>query len=265
MKKVFFKITGVNLLLCFLSFQTQAQDKSQIRFSVSPILYDNLTLSHEGEKLLNASPTLSAETYLSYHQPIYKDYAINLGVGITLPAFNTNYNFEAPDNSIFQTGEYSNGYKKLLGNDYWYESTMYIFPISLNKIFSSRNSDIIYSLDIGIKLNKCNTNWGLKSRDYYYISEQDPYVTLLNLNLETGEKENILSYFIKVGLIKGNKIGDSFHVNLVANYSPKLIASGSYEFFNLGYESSGSIEQNINYIGIEFSYGLSLNNKKHSK
>lgn len=250
------------VVLCFLSFQLKGQDKSQIKFSISPVLYDNLSLTYEGKSHLKSSPTFSGETNLSYRHPIGKGFGINAGVGIALPSFNTNYNFDAPDNSIFQTGVYSDDYKELLGNDYWYESTMYIFPISLNKMFSARNTDIIYSFDIGVKLNKLITHWELESRDYYYISEQDPYVTLFSFDIETEEKQNTLSYFLKIGLIKMNKIGDSFHVNLVANYSPSTVVSGTYEFFNLGYESRGTMEQNINYIGLELSYGLSLFQKK---
>ena len=79
------------------------------------------------------------------------------------------------------------------------------------------------------------------------------------------EDTKMLSYFVKAGLMKMNKKGNSFHVNLVANYSPSTITRGTYAFYNLVYESRGAMEQNINYIGIEFSYGFTLlKNKKRN-
>ena len=262
MKKVFFKITGVNLLLCFLSFQIQAQDKSQIRFSVSPILYDNLTLSHEGKKLLNTSKTLNGQGLISYYQPIGSEYGINAGLGLRLTSYNINYDFETPENSVFNNG-IATGNLEINHNAY--SNALYMVPVSFQKTFKSKSS-MRYSLELGATANFVYRKELLENTRVRYQNLEDGSDQLFGMTLDNlPETTKMLSYFIKVGLIKGNKIGDSFHVNLVANYSPKLISSGSYEFFNLGYESSGSIEQNINYIGIEFSYGLSLNNKKHSK
>ena len=259
MKKVFFKITGVNLLLCFLSFQTQAQDKSQIRFSVSPILYDNLTLSHKGEKLLNSSKTLNGQGLISYYQPIGSEYGINAGLGLRLTSYNINYDFEIPDNSVFNNGIRTGN---LEINHNAYSNALYMVPVSFQKTFKSKSS-MRYSLELGVTANFVSQKELLESMSVWCENVEDGSDQLFGMTLDNlPETTKMLSYFIKVGLIKGNKIGDSFHINLVANMSATDIMKGHYEFRHLGYESYGNTSQKLSYIGLELCYGLSLFQKK---
>ncbi|HOG19667.1 MAG TPA: hypothetical protein PKW37_04420 [Salinivirgaceae bacterium] len=234
----------------------------QIRFSLSPIVYDNLKIKHQGKKHLKSSPTISGEALISYYNHIYKGYGINIGVGLNVAPYNLNYNFKAPENSIFLTG--NNKYEYLDLRDYDYPSVMYVFPISVNKVLPIKNS--IFSIDIGAKYQT------LMSKDFttiigssYCIDDNNTCVDLFNFQIDDAGKRHIVSYFLKLGIIKCTKKHNSFHFNVVANYSPTKIGKGWYEFYNLGYDSYGTVEQNINYIGFEFVYGLSFSKREFSK
>ncbi len=227
----------------------------QLRFSFSPLLYDNLKINNQGKKLLKSRPTFSGEATISYYQHIKNGYGINIGAGLGLASFNVNYDFKAPENSIFRTGIYKDYYEYLDLNLYEYFSMTYVFPIYLSKMFEFKGN--LFSIGIGIKyyllLDKTFEITGSSS---YRIDKNNTVVRLFNSYLEDTGRKHLFSYFIKLGLIKMTKRQNTFHINLVANYSPYKLAKGWYRFENLPYESYGTIEQNINYIGLELTYGL---------
>lgn len=265
MRELVSKHTAV-ILLCVCSLTGIAQNNKiaenliysrQLRFSFSPLLYDNLKINNQGEKLLKSRPTFSGEAAISYYQHIKNGYGINVGLGLGLASFNVNYYFKAPENSIFRTGIYKEDYEYLDLNHYEYFSMTYVFPIYLSKMFELKGN--LFSIGIGIKyyylLDKTFEITGSSS---YYVDEDNTDVKLFEFYLEDTGRQHLFSYYLKLGLIKMTKRQNTFHINFVANYSPYKLGKGWYRFENLPYESYGTIEQNINYIGLELTYGLTL-------
>ncbi len=266
MKQLLLKHAAVIILLCVCSLTGIAQNNKvaenliysrQLRFSFSPLLYDNLKINNQGEELLKSRPTFSGEATISYYQHLKNGYGINIGAGLGLASFNVNYYFKAPENSIFRTGIFKDDYEFLDANFYEYFSMTYVFPIYLSKMFEYKGK--LISIGVGIKYySLLDKTFEMSGGHTFYIDEDNTRVRLFKFYLEDTGRKHLFSYFIKLGIIKMTKKQNTFHINLVANYSPYKLGNGWYRFENLPYESYGTIEQNINYIGFEFTYGLTL-------
>ena len=254
------KTKFITLLLFFIVLKTnaQAQDKSAIKFSITPAFYDNLDINHKAIPHLKSSSTFCGEFEVRYYQPIKKGYGLNIGVGLGLVPYNINFDFEMPETYTFYPEEYPNARIDLITTEYL--NALYLFPISIQKSIS-KSPNLKYTIEFGTKLNKTVFNeWEIIITNLD-INENNQYEDVF-INSQESITNNFFSYFIKVGLIKGNKIGDSFHINLVANMSATDIMKGHYEFRHLGYESYGNTSQKLSYIGLELCYGLSLFQKK---
>lgn len=270
MKKQVILLTAAILLL-FVNLK--AQDKTfnddfifekQFRFSLSSVLYDNLKLNNQGVEHLKSLPTFSGELSLSYYRHINNGYGINIGAGLGLASFNLNYYFKSPENSIFRTGIYGDYYKYMDLKHYEYFSIMYVFPVYFSKIFSYNK--FIFSIGMGAKYHLLLAKtFSISGGYHYYIDENNNDVQSFGFYLEEVNNKHLVSYFLKLGIIKMTKKAHSCHFNLVTNYSPQKIGKGWYKFYNLGYESSGTVEQNINYVGFEFIYGLTLSKRFRNK
>ena len=187
-----------------------------------------------------------------------------MGAGFGIAPFNWSYYFKAPENSIFRTGIYKDSYEYLDLNGYDYYSMTYVFPIYLSKMVEFKEK--LVSIGIGIKYySLLDKTFEGRVNSYYYIDENNTDVQDFEFYLEDTGRKHLFSYFVKLGLIKLTKKHNSFHFNLVANYSPYKLGKGWYKFHNLTYESYGTVEQNINYIGLEFTYGFTLSKRLKDK
>lgn len=254
-------LTATVMLLSVNFCVVQAQDRVQkftiqheIRFALYPFLYDNLTFTNYGKKHLASKPTISGEATLSYYKHIYKGYGVCLGAGVGVLPYNLNYNFKAPENSVF----HDYGELTLNSNDYY--SRTYVLPMALSKTFWLKNT--LFSVDIGAKLHfLLDKKFGLEWDAIYEIDENNPDTHLFHLRIDDTGKNALMSYFVKLGIIKMTKRKNAWHFNVVANYSPDKVAIGWYTFYHLGYDSYGKVEQNLNYIGVEVAYGLNMSKK----
>lgn len=269
-----FKSTAVTFLLCAFGLSGMAQDispedditsRSQLKFSVAGLIYDNLKLNHEGRKHLKSFPTLSGEFTISYYRHIVDDFGIILGAGVGVAPSNVYYNFKTPENSIFRNNDF---YKHVDMFNNEYDGLLLLCPISVHKNFPFRGKS--YSVEIGTKLNLQNIDpyylpYRWEYSHTYIIGEDDEEVRLLDSFMETNGGILAMSYFIKIGLHRiMRKKQHTLEYRLVANWSPKKIRTGEFEFQNLGYVSRGTIHQNINFIGFEVSYGMTLSRRVKS-
>jgi len=273
MKQLLLK-KGVTILLLLLIKNlsySQEVDKSnlifknQFRFTLSPVLYDNLTVNHFGEKLLKSKPLPSGEVTVLYHKYLKNNLGINIGAGLGLTPFYINYYFKAPDNSIFQTGLYKEDYE-YLGNIRYYEYVqfMWTFPLSVQKLIKKKENKY-NNFEIGIKLNRVVAYPYEIGVEEIYVIDDTTEVGLFKFKLVDTHKKNIISYFFKAGIVRVNKKQNTFHINAVLHFSFTKIGIGSYEFYNLPFKSWGQVNQNINYIGFEFIYGLTLSKRLKTK
>lgn len=267
----FFKRAAVLLLLFYTGNilaqgnigQTKFIFKNQLRVSITGALYDNLELNNVGQQLLKSKTCVSGEAIVSFYQHIIHGFGLNFGFGLSIAPFNYNFNFESPPGSIFQTGPYKEDYKYLSGSQTTYIQDLYIFPISVQKIIPiKKTKNLYYNLELGIKMNiKTAFPYEISSNNIYVIDDSTE-VNLLDFYLYDTGKRNFISYFLKIGILKVTKKDNSLNYNLVFHYSPQNIGSGWYRFYELNFDSYGTVNQNINYIGIEFKYGLTLSKRK---
>jgi hypothetical protein len=266
MNKSIFKIGVIILLSLFLRNVAFAQKKksdlmpnSQIRISLSTVCYDGLYFSHHGKKLLKSLPSPSYESTISFNKYIANNFSLNLGIGIGALSFNIYYHFEAPVNSVFYNPNISRKQNVLELNDNSRFNT-WVLPFSIQKLINNQNH--YYNLEIGIKYNKLLDTFfnGFFITSSYQETDSTGF-GLFRLLTET-QTNSFISYFFKLGLIQFTKKQHSYCFNLVINYSPVIFAEGWYKFYNLPFESYGEIKQRVNYIGVEFLYGLTLSRRK---
>ena len=245
------------IIILFFTITTNAQKKKEIianngfHIALTAQYYNKLQLHNTGADLLQSRHTLSGEFTVSYHKELVNNYGINIGAGLGLAPFNQNYHFKIPTNSIFYTGNYEQGgdYFDLI--DYSYANFIWVFPISIDKSFILKKKQ--FNITLGGKLNLINAYPGIISLESSSIIDTNNLdVTLYKSNLFTTTKHNTLfTYFFKIGYLHKMK-KRNLGINLIYNYSKQNIMEGTYHFYNLPYESYGTIENNINYIGIEF-------------
>lgn len=227
--------------------------KSQIKFSGVAMLYDNIKIFHWKNEILKSKPCYSGEITINYQRLVKNNFFLNFGIGIGLAPYNLNFYISDIENEFIN-------HNFLDFNDYDYFSGLHIFPISLQKIIKNKKKENkFYNIEFGVKDNRVVA--------YPYLNTTGLSSTLKNVNRSSSffrrgfwndNIRNIPSIFIKTGLIKLTKKQNTLNLNLVANYSPYYIGLGWYEFYFIDTPSYGSLYQNINYIGFEFSYGIGL-------
>lgn len=256
------------LLSFFESIQAQSDSiknnliyKSQIKFSLTACVYDNLQYDCFDVKILKSRPLPSGEISISYYNYIKNGFGLNIGLGFGLAPFNYNYKFNPPQNSIFQSGPYKDDYKTI-SND-WYEfiQEFYTLPFSVNKTICTKRQNKLRFIEAGLKLNyKVAFPYTTKSGHVFQIDDTTE-ARLFQFTLRNTSHRTIVSYFFKYGWQKILKKQNTFQYGFVLHYSPSKIGAGSYEFSNLPYYSYGNVFQNINYIGFEVVYGLTTSRR----
>ena len=226
--------------------------EKQLRFSLSPIVYNKLQLQHEGEVLLGSRNTISWEAGIHYYQSIGNTMGVNMGFGWGMVPSNLNFHFYADVPYLTNDSPHEL-------NHYEYFIHSLVFPISFQKIFI-KSEKLFYSVELGARLNRIH-RFEIGLGVGYNISDSIVSLRLFDSLLENFGPmypRKFLSYNMKIGLIKPTRKLNAFHCNLVANYSPRKIGGGWYKFSNLPYESYGTMELGINYVGIEVAYGLTF-------
>ncbi|MEQ8417119.1 MAG: hypothetical protein RIB71_21735 [Imperialibacter sp.] len=251
--------------LCFCSISLKAQtnptDKPlrfnrQWRFSAAAVAFNKLKLSHQGTEHLLSLPTLSGELTVSYLHHIKNDFSLVLGAGLGVAPYNIKFRFDAPEGSPFHFDNGKPFELQLFHNEY--DGLYFQIPVSLHKVFSTSGKHN-YSLELGTKLNFQNIDPAALPYQWDYSSEYEidgNNVPLFTSSQTTNKGIAAMSYFAKLGIIRSTVNQHTLEYRLIFNWSPSAIRKGSYEFQNLPYTSRGTTEQHINFIGFEFTYGL---------
>jgi hypothetical protein len=260
------KPTVIILLLAYPFIDLKAQEQlsgneyyidSQIKFSLSALLQDNLELTHESKSILKSRMCPSSEVTISYHKNIYDALGVNIGMGLGLATYNFHYRYNSPDNQPY-IGQI---YEDFLSHNE-YVQDLYVFPISLDYIHLIKGKPNLYFYsEIGLKINRKVAYPYEITTEVWYDLNDSTEIVLFDFLLHNTEKRSYLSYFFKYGVAKNTKKLNTLKCNFVLHFSPAKIGKGSYNFYYLPVESFGTVKQNLNYVGFEFTYGLTLKKK----
>lgn len=236
---------------------------NQLRISVTPSLCSRLNVTNEGgATIFQSSPALGAEATISYYQRIVKEFGVSLGVGINSTAHSYNFSF-VPVVPFPTIPEYKHEIKEKR-----YEPVgMITVPLALSMIIPIKSSSWNIDIQAGAKFNYLfdagaekliydywwkdagnpfpPTDAAAKEKSFYWVEEQK-------------DKQVLFSYFLKAGATYTTKRNNGYFVNIVANYSPQIASEGSYLLRAIGGDSYGSFKKNINYLGLEVGYALTL-------
>lgn len=252
------------LLTSVLVINVSAQEKAyipfnQVRFSIMPALYDNLKATNTSgiDNVFGSKPCIGGELNVSYYQNIIKGFGMNIGLGLNLSPYNITLDYKSY--------KIEDGYNyEVTQSDYNPQPLMTI-PLSFNMYIPGKHKDWLANIELGAKFNYKFPNNSGSTEFSAGLSDQpsmnDEENALGILKYETSRRV-LFSYFFKVGFVKVMPNKNTWHLNLVLNYSPQKVGNGSYLLRTIDGNSEGIFEQNINYIGIEAAYSITLCKKK---
>jgi hypothetical protein len=258
---LFFPILFLSTLLQAQGYDTHKYGPcSQLRFSAMPALYNKLTYVNIGPELFGSSVGVGGEFVISYGQAIWKGFGINVGLGFGVVPHNF-YMHRFPDslNTLPDDG-FPISLNSSSRMDY-----IFTFPILVEKKFRISQEDKVFlNLEAGIKWNfQLNGNYTATGR--FGATTEDGIPIDFRYRLINENQAEFISYVFKVGLLKMNRVENSFSWNLVVQHSPSPMFTGIYQFNELGFESFGTMEHHNSYIGMELIYGLSLGRKSNDR
>lgn len=266
------RVICIFAVICVLStVSAVAQEKAyipfnQIRFSATAAMYDNLKVVDNSGigGAFQSKPCFGGDITVSYYQNIIKWFGMSLGVGISSAPYNTTFNFIPNTEGLPENSMYANG----INHSDYNPQGMLIIPLSVSMLIPTKNNSWLCNVELGAK---CNIALSESDGMTYYGDVNNNSESINNdiikeqslAWIQYSTKQNVMfSYFFKVGFSKLMKRNNSWNLNIVANYSPQKLGIGSYGLKSINGNINGSFEQNINFIGIEVGYGLTLSKKK---
>lgn len=253
------------MLLCLISNNSFAQAnslaeshedlKSQIQFSVTPILYQNLKVRvNKGNPYLKSKPTISGNFLVSYNQHLKKGFYINIGAGLGLIPYNVNYDVESLPSSFLKN---EIDVVSFQGNMYSYSQWVYNLPISVQKSFYRKNR--LFNIGVGVDYKFINDYAFTNGHGIQFNQDvTSPYhsVDLFYMDIPYSGFDDVVSVFLQAGCKFRLKKNNTVDFHLVMDFIPKPISEGQYYFYQLIDENEGTVQQRISNIGIRITYGL---------
>jgi len=254
---IFFFLFFLHILMLGYSQDFFKIPNTQIRFWAKPVLMNNLKFDHYRTQILKSKPTISFEAGIGVKQRIWDNLSIIVDAGYNIIpyqfqfVFNANIEHIEGDLHEHKTTEFYQG--------------LYVIPVSL-QFETLKNKKLNYFAELGAKINIINW-FPFRGRDgmSYYLGDLIPPdnngnqdLNVFEMIMENETQRVFISYFAKIGLLFKTKKTHTFNLSLVANYCPKPVYTGDYKFENVPFESYGDVSLGLNYIGLEFVYGLSV-------
>ena len=259
------------LPMLFLLCQLEAQKSvylnpsylSQIHFSVTPGLYNRMDIYTIGAPILTSKTGIGGEASITFSQQIAMGFGVNIGVGLGMIPYNFSYNFNTPPGAPLNPRPDHGDTQNLSSLPNNNSEGVFTFPITVNKLFRLHpEKNLFLNLEAGIKYNSKTSSPFAASGSHSISIDGGMQFEYFNYRLESAGSNSFLAYTFKAGLLRFNKRFNSFHMNIVYQFAPPTILTGTYHFDNIGVQSEGTMEIKQSFFGIEFAYGLTLGNKR---
>jgi len=239
---------------------TKWLDNNQIKFSLVTAVVENIDIANYSLncQLLNSYPMPGIEASTSYYLHLNKGWGLNFGIGGGIAFYNLHYEITLPDDAYSPYADSTSTATTKFNKSDITQKYLTI-PISIQKSFRFSNSkNIFHILEAGARVNFLFKNH-TKIVETYPISATEN-ATLFTADLRNPNKIKGSVYF-KYGIQEILKNQNTFQCNIVLHYSPAEPTFGSYQFTQID-NSYTTSSQKINYIGLEFIYGLTLSKNK---
>lgn len=230
---------------------------SQVRFSVMPAVFGPMRFTHVGEPVLTSKPSIGGEISVGYSKQFNHGFGINVGLGYAQIPYNFSFSFAVPPGSPLNSSPVP-GRSDVVSSFFDRRvEEVYTIPITVNKLISiHQDGMLLLNLETGIELNSMNS---FSASGSYGLTNGNGSFEFLNY--ETFPNTSFLAFTFKVGLFRFNKRFNSFHLNVVYQFSPTPAIRGEYEFTETGFQSEGTMELQEKYLGLEFAYGITIGKK----
>jgi len=239
----------------------EGMPNSQIKILIAPTLFQGAKLSHQKQEILQSNLSPSYDFGIEYYHHIKNNIGVN--IGLHWGQIPEHYKFEVIVPEFYNLYE-----RKMYTNSRDFISQFIYIPLSIDKKIQLQKKETFMSLSGGISINYIHpfistytATYSLDSTNSF-LNGKEFFKSIISNEYQKW----FLSYFVKVGISRQfKKSASTFEVNLKINYTPRLIGKGTYEFSNINEESYGNVGLRLNYIGIEFVYGLTLSKKPKYK
>jgi hypothetical protein len=232
--------------------------KKFFTLQITPYFASKVNYEYLGAALMQSKQLLTGEIGLGATRQIKNNFYLHSKLNLGVVPYNLNFDFDAPEGTIFLTEPWNKYYQRLHFNRSVYSSSnVYL------------NLDVILSHSV-IKFKKQNeVHLGVGLRNFAFFD--DRYKRYFSQSYGVSESETDVDLFyaeIKDSITNPMKIGFLFEATYVKivdneakirtsilfNYSPFNNVQGYYRFSNLGFLSAGNFNQSLTTLGIRFSY-----------
>lgn len=232
--------------------------KKFFTLQITPYFASKVNYEYLGANLMQSKQLLTGEIGLGVTRQIKNNFYLHSTLNVGVVPYNFNFDFDAPEGTIFLTEPWNKYYQRLHFNHSDYPSSnVYL------------NLDVILSHSV-IKFKKQNEiHLGVGLRNFAFFD--DRYKSYLSQSYGVSESETHVNLFyveIKDSIANPIKIGFLFEATYVKifnneakirtsilfNYSPFNNVQGYYRFSNLGFLSAGNFNQPLTSLGMRFSY-----------
>ncbi len=256
-------LTAFFLLINNLKAQsdtTKWLDNNQIKFSLTTAVIENIGIDYYNLncQLLRSYPMPGVEATANYYLHLNKGWGLNFGIGGGITFYDLHFEMELPDDAYAPYFDSTNTATTKFNKSNITQKYLTI-PISIQKSFRfPNNKNTFHILEAGARVS-------FLFKNHTEIVETYPTSATENATLFTADFRNPNkikgSVYFKYGIQEILKNQNTFQCNIILHYSPAEPTFGTYEFTTIN-NSYATLSQKINYIGLEFVYGLTLSKNK---
>lgn len=258
-------------LLAFFSLLSKSQShpgaivvpetaKNFFSIQLTPYLSSKIKYDHKGATLVRSKHLLSGEIGVGFYRQLKNGWHLQSTLNVGLMPFNYNFEFDAPEGSVFKTEPWKKYYQKLDFNRSVYldfQSYANIDALVSRKMYEFKNGSELH-FGCGIRVFRFFIDYSQQEYgNSYGVTGYNQILRLFDSDInDTIANRYKLAFLAEASYIKTFKNKQKIKASLFFNYSPFNNIEGYYTFSNLGFLSAGPFTQKLTYLGFRFSYLL---------
>jgi hypothetical protein len=231
-------------------YEHRCKLKHELFAGTGVAIMNKLSIESTGESLLHTRRTITPLYELGYSITLDNSWGLKTGFGGTIVSYNEYTSFVVPAGN-----EYA-GYDLDFNNYDYFIENYNIFLLFCKRINLQKKTSI--SIEAGAQYNHI---WDLYTMYSFELYNDDPNEsTLFFWSILDRDRSNLwfFSYRAAVSLNYNFSPKHAAKIGLGFNYTDEVVATGSYSFENLPFESYGSLSLGMKFISIPIGYSYSF-------